>query len=444
LLGAQDSLESITTTTLPDGALCWVTDEEARYVLHRASSAAPSPPTVIAPAIGPGRWEIDNAVESAEPFRGTYFVDPAFVGVHTGSESNPFTTIAAAFAAGVALGLAGGIVFIPPDVAVVENVVFPLLGNWEIASQMQLGFNTAGITGNVDVSCSTTARRALTNLRVTGNVSGNVASGVNSSRLMLTNTFITGTLTLTGTGTSFWRCSARSAPIEGPAGGPATGGGAISGAVSIAGSWYSFNYNLFVSLSFTQGSQFGFGTLPPQVTSNGSGTVLLWLNGISNTVGSPLTFTAASGALQVRPDGGSLAELLRVTMLTVGSVICISENSNNRFRLTLTNNSGPNALAARTAESLMVCEATLTLLANDPAAAGNAVLSVTYTGLSGALQTKVVTTTPLNVAGAIGDEVSGVLPFSQNGATAITFTVSGITNNTGLQYSAGVAVRQAT
>jgi hypothetical protein len=56
LQGANDSLENVATETLPDGSLCWVTAEAKRYGFRRGSTASPSPPTIIAPAIGPGRW----------------------------------------------------------------------------------------------------------------------------------------------------------------------------------------------------------------------------------------------------------------------------------------------------------------------------------------------------------------------------------------------------
>jgi len=58
LLGPEDSLESITTTTLDSGALCYVQENDTHYSLNRLSSASPNPPTVIKPAIGPGRWTV--------------------------------------------------------------------------------------------------------------------------------------------------------------------------------------------------------------------------------------------------------------------------------------------------------------------------------------------------------------------------------------------------
>jgi hypothetical protein len=56
LLGPEDSLENIITDVLDDGCLCYVTAEHKHYELHRDSSAAPSPPAIIEPIAGPGRW----------------------------------------------------------------------------------------------------------------------------------------------------------------------------------------------------------------------------------------------------------------------------------------------------------------------------------------------------------------------------------------------------
>lgn len=60
LLGTGDAaaLQNLDTTELPDGALCWVSDQTSYYVLHRDSSASPSGTIVVAPASGPGRWII--------------------------------------------------------------------------------------------------------------------------------------------------------------------------------------------------------------------------------------------------------------------------------------------------------------------------------------------------------------------------------------------------
>lgn len=54
--GDSDALQNVNTRPLPDGAMCWVSEQTAYYVLHKNSTDAPVPPMIIAPASGPGRW----------------------------------------------------------------------------------------------------------------------------------------------------------------------------------------------------------------------------------------------------------------------------------------------------------------------------------------------------------------------------------------------------
>lgn len=64
----EDSLEGVNTEILPDGALCWVTTEAKRYGLHRLSTVSPSPPTIIRPIAGPGRWIVEAGGSISIPF----------------------------------------------------------------------------------------------------------------------------------------------------------------------------------------------------------------------------------------------------------------------------------------------------------------------------------------------------------------------------------------
>lgn len=64
----ENSLEGINTETLPDGALCFVSEVTGRYALHRASTASPNPPSIIAPLAGPGRWIVEGGGSIDIPF----------------------------------------------------------------------------------------------------------------------------------------------------------------------------------------------------------------------------------------------------------------------------------------------------------------------------------------------------------------------------------------
>jgi len=57
--GNSDALENVVAAMLPNGALCFVLDQRALYALDKFSTAAVSPPNIIATSFGPavaGRW----------------------------------------------------------------------------------------------------------------------------------------------------------------------------------------------------------------------------------------------------------------------------------------------------------------------------------------------------------------------------------------------------
>ena len=68
--GLSDSLRNINTDPLPDGATCYVIENQTVYRLRKSLTTAASGTSVIAPAAGPGRWvraSVDE-VGGAEPF----------------------------------------------------------------------------------------------------------------------------------------------------------------------------------------------------------------------------------------------------------------------------------------------------------------------------------------------------------------------------------------
>lgn len=69
-LGLSDSLENINTTTLDDGAFCYVTSAHLHFELHRDSTASPDGVTIIAPIAGPGRWVEATGVPGAQGSQG--------------------------------------------------------------------------------------------------------------------------------------------------------------------------------------------------------------------------------------------------------------------------------------------------------------------------------------------------------------------------------------
>lgn len=380
-------------------------------------------------------WQLDMG---QAPCKGFYYVDPTFTGQQTGSQSNPFTSIALAFAGAAAAGFTRGIIYLAPGSNTVENVVFPA-GDWEIASPLVMGLFVTTITGNVTADSAASSRRTLTNVNVTGNLSGNSSAG--SSRISLSGVQIGGTTALTvgGAGTQIL---VTRGDIDGAASGNLISTVSFIGTVSLAGKFFGSNAIFFGALTLSVAATHSFTAcdMPPAVTA--TATVQLFMNGCSNTSGGPIAYTASGGgSILLRPDFPTLSEMQRVGLTLTGAVTIQSLIGRSSVGL-LTGNVGPNLLASPIPPGLQVCEACLTLVANGGTAVGLAVLNVIYTDATGTVVTEPVTTA-LNVAGALGSKARGSLPFSQNGAGNVSFSVTGVTTATGLSYECDVAVRQA-
>jgi hypothetical protein len=368
-----------------------------------------------------------------KPFRASYWVNPAFAGVvSTGSEASPFKTIAAAFAAAVALGITAAVVNVPANATIVEDVVFPAVGAWEITSPAKFGYIGALIQGTVTINSSQAAQFALTNVQVTGNVTGN-ATGAPASRLRLSNAILNANLTLTGTAAAVWRVL-----MDGSAPGPVGMSGAVAGAVAVTGAVFATGFGFFSTIAVSVASQFLNSVFNNgNFAGNAGGLACQFYACAFFAAGA---FTATTGTLSVQLDGATAASLAAVGYTAGANVTVKTLNANGSARATVANNVGVTALTARVPLALMVCEATLTILT--PGTLGSAVLNVTYTDLAGTVVTKAVTTA-LDITGAAGTEVKGSFQFSQNGATGIQYSVTGITTPGALSLSVGVAVRQA-
>lgn len=389
-------------------------------------------------ADGTGSWKAPSVSADPAAFKGTYFVNPAFVGTSTGSASNPFTTYAAAFAFALSLGVTNGIIYQAPGSSVVENVVLPTTGEWELAAQPGQGSLTTFITGNLDVSSTASRRCALTNLRVTGNLSGNCSAGTH--RMLMSGTTVNGTTTLTQTGAGIQRLATRSGTSAAAAGGNVQSC-IYTGAVAIAGTFWGSDAIFSTSLAVTATSSFSFCDMPPTTSVTSAGIVDLFMTNCSNAVGGSLAFTCGGGSLRLRPDFATLSELQRVGTVNTGAV-AIKALIGSTLSQVLSGNTGA-ALAGILPAGMMVVEACLTLLTSSGGTLGNAVVNVTYTDMTGTLVTEAVTTA-LNVAGALGSKARGSLQISQNGATAVAWSVTGITAIGVLTFQADIAIRQAT
>jgi putative Mn2+ efflux pump MntP len=367
-----------------------------------------------------------------QPFRGTFHVDPAFVGTSSGSASNPFTTVAAAFAAAAALALAGATLLLPPATTLTENVVFPATGgSWEISSTESsvLNAGTARIVGTV------TANNTSAGLSIFALSSGLSSSGVGD--LTVKNVVQVGTITLTTSGAGAWVSE-----FAGPAiASPNKLGGSTSGLVNIAGQVHALNW------VFTAGvtdAPIIAGPNPPFVTMyrgcqfgsvNGvavpiglGGTALVAHFWDCNFIG-PTTFTATNANYQLSLDAASLASVMRVGVVLTGTNLTLKTlNSNASDTRTVANNLGSTNYAARAAAGLYEIDVEMTLLvAGGAGSAGLLQLNAIYTDLTGTLITAPVLAVPLDITGAVGSKQQGALRFQHNGAVApIAFSLTGI------------------
>lgn len=368
-----------------------------------------------------------------QPFRAQYYVDPAFVGTSTGSASNPFTTIAAAFAAGAALAVASAVVIVPANAVIAENVVFPSSGAWELTCAQTRTSLIAGnctINGTITLTTTATAQHALTGLNVTGNVSGNAGA---TTRVICTRCAFNGSFVMTTTAGNLRVLFTSDGP------GVAAINGLCIGPVTIAGGIVARGWRFLALVSLTLDSELNTCLLDVGLSNPAAAVVNVRVVDIQVNAGA--AFTAPFGTLNLFAGGATTANLIRTGGVAYGPGVVLQPLVANATQRSVLNNNLPiTNVCFNVPLGLMVIEATLTLLV--PGTAGAAVLNAVYTDLLGVLQTKPVTPA-LNIASAAGTEVQGVLAFSQNGASAnaVSISVTGIVTPGPLSYSLGAQAR---
>lgn len=390
---------------------------------------------------------------SVAPYRATYYVDPAFVGINTGSQSNPFTTIAAAFAAAIAAGQTGAIIRIPPSIAVTENVVFPATGgNWEIACDEGFGGSTIGGRIIGTITCTVTSGgflfARLTNLIVTGNTTGDAGTG---TTLLLTEMCVrqTGSVALTKTGTGVAiGCFRGIGGVD-----PRKFNGSNTAAVSVAGIIIASNWvfeatvteeavgpsNPYPGSSFRD-CQFGT-TNGTAITINLNGTTLN-ASFVGCIAAGPVTFASSVSNYVVYADAYTVASFsvnssAGIVLTGTGIQLKIL-SANSSDRRTLANNLASTVFGGRNPDGLYQIVFDQTLLA--AGTAGLLQLNVIYTDMTGTLVTVAVGGT-LNITAAVGTKNQGSLVFRHNGAAAaIAFSYTGIVTPGSMSVAASVAL----
>lgn len=458
LLGETETLELEVTAAAAAAAA-------AQTTANGAASAAATAQTTANGASAAAATADAKAVAAQQPFRANFYVDPLFAGTSTGSQSSPFKTFVAAFAAAAALALAAGTVSIPPGSTINENVTVPPTGEWTLQGLTSPGGTTScNINGNVDVSATAARRCWLRDVRILGNLTGNTSAGTN--RITLERVGVVGTSTLTISGSGFVRVGTQTGT---PGLGIATsnmGGCFFTGAVAIQGTMFGSTATFTSTLSCSGRCTFfncffgGNITTTAHVADDndlvfdGCATTAAISINISQTVGGRLALIAATdtsldsatinfsgiGINVFQLDAASANSLFQHGATLTGAV-ANGAGTMARARLTAqSNNIGVSLLAAKSPIPQTRVNGTLTLVT--PGTAGNALLNVTYIDSLGVSRTKPVTPA-LNIAGVAGDEVQGSLLFTQNGSANFQYSVTGITTPGALSYNLAISIEPA-
>jgi len=470
LVGDSSSLENVGTQTLADGCLCYVQSELKHYELHKGATAPSDPPFVIVPSGGIGRW-VPSASQGAqgpqgtsgvqgpqgaqgvsEPspaFRATYYVDPLFTGTQAGSQANPYTSVADAFAAGTLLGVVDGVVFIPPG-PIAENIVFPPSGSWELSSTAHCQTQRTQLTGTITLDSTAQAFHSISNIVVLGAISGNKANA-STNRLFFRNVALNTTLSLTASGGGSWLVFFDGTiPVPGNTTGLLAG---IFGTCAIAGSLFASSCNLENLITVSGDSAFNniyFNNNQHDVLVATDGPGLVTLTFLNCVQKNPATITATTGSVLAQFDGFSWASACDLGLIAGTACTLKTLNSNVSSVTTETGNKASTPVSSRnpltgqipgrSPEGLyeFIFEATLLV----PGTNGLFQVNAIYTDMTGTLVT-VPVGSALNIASAAGTKASGSLPLHHNGAPPpIAFSITGVATPGSLSVSLVVVSRR--
>ncbi len=240
----------------------------------------------------------------ANQFAATRYVDPFYTGASNGSMGAPYTTIAAAIASAPSTG---AVIVLAPGSNLVGSVTLPTTGTWEIRCE---GTDRATITGSVTCTSPAQCLYTLTNIIVTGNVSGDATSS-SGNLLHLINTQVLGNLSLTKTGSGFWF-----ADLRGTGTNFFSINGQIGGTTSVAGQLLASRYNLIGAVSFTSVSEAINTRFGSAAISLGSGSLTLndcifaftpTFTGPGSVIMDGYSYAAAGGTLIALAAGATLA-----------------------------------------------------------------------------------------------------------------------------------------
>lgn len=389
-------------------------------------------------------------IANGAPLKATYYVDPSFAGTSTGSQSNPFTSIASAFTYALAQGITKATIFLPLG-DITENVVFPVAGGtWEISGVANgVVASTGGSRIIGTITCDTTGVSflRLSNLSITGNTSGNAPNG---TAILLTETAVrqNGSITLTqsGTGTNNLFLRGIGNPSASKQGGSNTLLVSVAGIIN-AENWVlegGFNESSLSSFTPYPGSQFQacwFGSTSGSPIPIGLNALALNCAFYDCIFVGPTTFTASVSNYVIYMDGASLTSLLNpiAGVILVGTGILLKTLGGNvSAKNTIAGNVGSTAFGARNQDGIYEVVFDNTILV--AGTTGSLQLNAIYTDMTGTLVTVPVGGT-LNIASAAGTKSAGSLIFRHNGAAApIAFSYTGVVTPGAMSVAASVAL----
>ncbi len=368
---------------------------------------------------------------SGENFRATYYVDPTSTELpENGSQGAPYTTIAAAFADAVAAGYTGAIVLLPAGASITEaNVTFPSGGgSWEIAGS---GLGRTTLVSNITATSVTQSTYRLTNLTVTGTLTG-VATSASGNFMWVVTSSISGAVSLTGSGSGFWwgNCVGSGTNFFGF-------GGSFGSTTSITGSMFAFNWYFTGAISDVTQVEWSNCRLPTSISVGGIGG-----NIVNCSPAAVSTITGVGGTISVNIDPITYKRFIDVGVTFVSVLVkTLNSNASNQRSVTAnlgsTSFTGASGLVPSALYEAVYCAELIT-----QGTAGTAVFEIRYTDLNGVAQTAAINATGLLVTAAVGTKSTGMLPFIPNGLTPITFSVSGITTPGSLSINLRIAFRR--
>lgn len=349
----------------------------------------------------------------------------------TGSAAAPFKTAAAALAFAAALALSGAVFVLPASATLTEaTITLPNGGDWEFTST---GTVRASIIGNF--VCTTAAQTVLrlTNLAVTGGVSGVASSGAGNF-LYIRNTSITGNVNMTGAGGGFWfmLCGSGVTTFFGF-------GGSIGGTTTVTGGLFGNFYSFTGAISCTSTFEMNGCRIPASITLGAVGGLMI------NCIPAGASTWLGTGASPILVDGTTYRYMLQVglTLGTAGTGVLLKtmdSNASNQ-RLVAANLGSTSFTGAAGIVPNALYEAVFSMELITAGTAGTAVPEIRYTDLNGAAVV-VAIGAGLLVTAALGTKAQGVLPFVPNGATTPTFSVSGIVTPGPLSINMRIAYRR--